>query len=186
MLPYYTCAYCASTHITFYTCCPTCGALMAPPIASKAPNPPTPLDLAAALTKICARYEDITCCHSTATLPEKKLRNARQAFVPPEEIVIFLCDDTLFGSNNLGFAVCTGGLYWKNDWATATKRTRLTWAEFVERDITYDAQHYDINLGRGDRIGAAAMGGEDGRARLTALLVEIRDFLRTVLPSSAS
>jgi len=87
------------------------------------------------LSEICCRYEDSKCYFSD-TIPAEKLKNAIKYFkIPNNENVIFLCDNTVFGSAKVGFAICEQGIYWGVDWATDTKRTTLTWQEFSKRNI---------------------------------------------------
>jgi hypothetical protein len=70
--------------------------------------------------------------------------------------------------------VCETGLYWRNAWDTPTKRTKLSWKQYVEREIA--SAEYTIELGRGDSMSVANREEEDGK-RIMELLQEIRDAL---------
>jgi len=76
----------------------------------------------------------------------------------------------------VGFAICAGGLYWKNDWSVDTKRTFLSWDVFAEREISLDGYH--IQLGRGDSIGMAGIGNEEARKQVLMMLREIKALLQ--------
>ena len=66
----------------------------------------------------------------------KKLSNARNCFQIPISVdVIGLIDCTAFGSNKIGLAICTDGIYWKNDWTTKSIKTSLSWSELPKRNI---------------------------------------------------
>ena len=71
-------------------------------------------------------------------IPPRKLRNATRSYAPamgPDETVIALYDDTVFGSSKEGFLLTTGRLYGKN----IAER-----GSFVElRDIT----HFTLETG---------------------------------------
>lgn len=123
------------------------------------------------MREICAKYEEIESCYTADTIPDKKLRNARAAFgIAAAEPVILVYDGTVFGNNKLGFAICESGLYWRNDWATPTKRTYLAWDEYKEREIRTKKKELYISLGRGDKI-AIVNGGE---------IKDLRDLLEDI------
>lgn len=153
-------------------------------------QPADPTEQAAAasiperIRQICERYEDIERCCTDETIPTKKLRNAIEAFgIPEDETVIMLCDDTVLGSNKLAFAICESGIFWKNDWSVPTKRTRLTWGEFAQRDVKLEKTQ--IDLGRGDRIGVVVMGNNECRERIADMLKEINSVIRPLVGRAA-
>ena len=125
---------------------------------------------------VCEEYEEFESCHTVATIPQKKLRNAREAFgIAKDAKIIMVYDGTVFGSNKLGFAICEGGIYWKNDWTTSTKRTFLTWEEFREREIRPNVEGFYIGLGRGDNIAILL---DEQVLPLGELLKKVRAILR--------
>lgn len=167
------CEYCETENQIDRSHCKSCGAVLkeeTPP--DKQRNPKTVYEK---LLAICKKYEENYWCNTMETVSRKKLRRALRVFgIPEEEQVIMLYDDTLFGSNKLGFAVCETGLYWRNAWDTPTKRTKLTWEQYVQRDVALE--EYSIELGQGDRLSVANSEEED-RKKIVELLLEIRNAL---------
>lgn len=92
--------------------------------------------------------------------------------IAENEEIIMVYDDTIFSNNKVGFAICAGGLYWKNDWAVDTNRTFLNWQAFAEREIVLEGYH--IQLGRGDAIGMSGIGDDDARKQVLTMLREIK------------
>ncbi len=170
------CEYCGSMHLTYQPYCTRCGAPINPAFASSTGSTAAlDVSLVDSVLQLCRQYDAISCCYTEGIIPEKKLRNARQAFgIPPAEQVLMLCDNTVFGSNKDGLAICAGGLYWKNDWATETKRTFLPWGDFAQRDIK--RKQYHLSLGQGDRINTAAMLDADVK-KLVKLLEDLQTLL---------
>ena len=168
------CKYCSRPNEISQLVCESCG----PPLPHSVPEnasqqPAEEHNLAESLLAICRLYEDVAQFYSEGAIPEKKLVNARQSLEIPEgERVLMLCDSTVFGSSKTGFAICEGGIYWNNDWATPTKRKRLNWVEFAERQARIDK--FAIDLERGDKIDLAALGGNKERQQALRLLQEIR------------
>lgn len=151
------------------TNCRSCGAPVSP--AGSAEIPPDEL------REICRRHEDGEKCRLWETLPEKRLDRAVQALeIPAGEIPVLFHDCTVLGSAKYGFAISDRGLRWKNDWSVSTTRRYLPWVEFCDRKIRRDG--FTIDLGRGDRIDVAALGGDTQRDRVTLLLEEIRSRLQ--------
>jgi hypothetical protein len=167
------CEYCETENQIGRSHCKSCGAVLRKETSlDKQENPRAVYEK---LFAICEKYEANDWCNTIETVSPKKLRQAMKAFgIPKEEQVIMLYDDTLFGSNKLGFAVCETGLYWKNAWDTPTKRTKLTWKQYIEREITLE--EHSIELGRGDKISVANREKEDGE-KIAELLREIRAAL---------
>ncbi|MBL8092109.1 MAG: hypothetical protein JNJ43_17360 [Anaerolineales bacterium] len=95
--------------------------------------------------------------------------------IPAHEKIIMVYDDTIFGNNKVGFAICGSGLYWKNDWTIESKRNFLTWDEFAKRKIVLNK--LQINLERGDNIGTAGVGDDEARKQMVKMLNEIKDLL---------
>jgi len=148
------CEYCGTHDSTPQRRCSACGAPLSRADTSEHVAIMTILQR---VRQICKEYEDLGRCQMQETVVAKKLRNTRDAFrVPEDEKVIMLCDDTVLGTCKLGFAICEGGIFWRNHWSLPTKRTRLTWREFAEREIRVAKSN--IALGSGDAIGAQIMG----------------------------
>ncbi|WP_219118634.1 hypothetical protein [Janthinobacterium sp. UMAB-56] len=61
-------------------------------------------------------------------IPAVKLRNAVENYpVPAGETVLALVDATVFGSAKNGLAFGCQGIYWKNDWASKSAKSFLSW-----------------------------------------------------------
>ncbi|HEX8832095.1 MAG TPA: hypothetical protein VF705_13055, partial [Longimicrobium sp.] len=101
----------------------------------------------ARITEICQDHS-FTDFRVGGEIPEKKLRNAREHFpIPATEQVIALYDDTVFGSNKDGLAVCTTGIYWKNDWTIKTARTYLSWPQMASATVAVEEKYTAVGLG---------------------------------------
>lgn len=67
--------------------------------------------------------------HVAPHIPERKVRNAREAMrIPPDEGVLALADATVFRSGKEGVVVGTRGIYWRNGFLDGgNENGRLTW-----------------------------------------------------------
>lgn len=131
------------------------------------------LTLADAIRTVCLRFQGVERLYLAEATDARRIQNARKAMrIPEQETVILLYDDSLLENNKVGFAVCAGGLYWKNDWTVASRRTRLSWEEFARRKRICE-KDLTVDLARGDRIGLAVLGKEE-RVQVIAMLVEIQ------------
>lgn len=84
------------------------------------------------------------------------LKRVRKEYSVPEgEQVIAFINATVFRSGKFGMAICTSGLYWRNDWTTPSSRTALAWWEVAGRNIALKGQ-YAIELGGGHVFNMAA------------------------------
>ena len=167
----FTCKYCGTEFLEHQPNCPNCGA----PIkvsenkAKKTENK--------SIREICMKYEATKNLYLDETIDKKRMTTVREQFnIAANEEVIMVYDDTIFGNNKVGFAICSGGLYWKNDWSVDTKRTFLTWEAFAEREPSLEGYH--IQLGRGDVIGMAGVGDEEARKQTLNMLREIKTLLQ--------
>ncbi len=116
------------------------------------------------------------------SIKPKKLANARNEFpLPAGVIVVGLVDLTAFGSNKNGLAICTDGIYWKNDWTTKTMKTALSWVDLVGREIGSASR--ELLFGPDAVVGMSATDVKP--ATLAAVLGEICDALR-VMPHLAA
>lgn len=167
----FTCKYCGTEFTEHKPNCPNCGA----PIRV-ADKKVTKEDAPQAIREICIKYEEVRNLYLDEAIDAKRLKTVRENFgIPANENIIMVYDDTLFGNNKVGFAICAGGLYWKNDWTIESKRNFLAWDEFVKRKITLD--NLQISLERGDNIGAAGVGDDEARKQMVKMLNEIKDLL---------
>ena len=170
------CAYCNTENQDHRSHCESCGAVLTGK-ETALDKQEAPKAVYETLLAICEKYDANEWCNTVETFSPKKRSHAIEAFdIPQGERVIMLYDDTLFGSNNLGFAVCESGLYWKNSWHTPTKRTKLTWEQYLQREIALNG--FEIDLGRGDKISVATQGTKE-REMIAELLQQIRAALAT-------
>ena len=168
----FTCKYCATELIEHQPNCPNCGA----PIKVSESKPQKGKSEPGSIRNICIKYEATPNLYFEDSIDAKRMATVRSQFnIPATEEVIMVYDDTIFGNNKVGYAICTGGLYWKNDWAVDTKRTFLSWDAFVERDIAL--KENQIDLGRGDAIGVAGVGDDNARQQMVKMLQEIKGLL---------
>jgi hypothetical protein len=166
------CEYCGTENPIDRSHCKSCGAVLKSEMPLDVQE--NPKAVYEKLLAICVKYEANDWCNTIETLSTRKLRRAMKAFgIPAGEQVIMVYDDTVFGSNKLGFAICETGLYWKNAWDTPTKRTKLSWKQYVGRDVSLE--EYKIELGQGDRISVANR--EEDREKIAEFLREIRAAL---------
>ena len=169
-----TCAYCGIIGILEERRCLSCGAPFSIPTETVEEDTHEE-DRIERIKNICITIEENESCHTKDTIPKKKLRNATDAFeIQENDEIILIYDGTVFGSNKTGFAICESGLYWKNDWATPTKRTYLSWDEFKDRKIKPKSNDYHISLGRGDKV---AIVDEDDISELSDLLKRIQELI---------
>lgn len=167
----FTCKYCGTEFLEHKPNCPNCGApIQVSENRLKQGEPKS-------IREICVKYEGTRNLYIDEIIDKKRMETVRGQFnIPANEEVIMIYDDTIFGNNKLGFAVCAGGLYWKNDWSVETKRTFLTWKAFAEREIELETYH--ITLGKGDAIGVAGVGETEARLQMVKMLNEIKALLR--------
>jgi hypothetical protein len=167
----FICKYCGTEFTEHKPNCPNCGA----PI-KVADKKVTKANAPKSIREICIKYEEVFNLHLDETIDAERMKTVRENFnIPANENIIMVYDDTIFGNNKLGFAICAGGLYWKNDWTTESKRSFLNWDEFSKRKI--DLDKFQITLGRGDAIGVAGVGENEARKQIVKMLNEIKDLL---------
>jgi predicted nucleic acid-binding Zn-ribbon protein len=175
----FQCNYCGGHFLEHKTNCPNCGALIKIVSVEEIDQADGMHRTAArehAIRAICVNFEEIRNLHIDETMTAKRRKTVYDSLsIPTNETLIMVYDDTLMGSNKTGFAICQGGLYWKNDWATTSKRNFLTWQAFAERSISLDG--YAISLGRGDRLGTAGVGDKHAREQMVIMLNEIKALL---------
>jgi hypothetical protein len=166
----FTCKYCGTEFLEHQPNCPNCGAPIKISESKGKKGEPK------SIREVCIKYEEVRNLYLDETIDSKRMATVREQFnIPANETIIMVYDDTIFGNNKLGFAICAGGLYWKNDWSVETKRTFLNWEAFAEREVELDTYH--IKLGRGDAIGTAGVGDSDARKQMVKLLQEIKTLM---------
>ncbi|MEL7020874.1 MAG: hypothetical protein AAGK47_04660, partial [Bacteroidota bacterium] len=83
------------------------------------------------------------------SIPLDKLRNAGQSFLfpAPDERILFICDQTLFGSFKLGFAMTENALYWKAQFqkAYAIQYQNLLTIERQQDWLHINGQFFNVN-----------------------------------------
>ncbi|MNS51131.1 hypothetical protein D3C72_837950 [compost metagenome] len=122
------------------------------------------------IRSICLKYRD-SGYFVAPTIPEKKLNNAKAHYdIPFGEEVIALVDCSILGHAKVGLAICSGGLYWNNDWMTSTSIKHLNWSEFAE--VEPSLLKYDIQFRDGAVLSVASSGLKKGD--LIQILKEIR------------
>lgn len=167
----FTCKYCGTEFTEHKPNCPNCGA----PI-KVADKKVTKENAPKSIREICIKYEEVRNLYLDEVIDAKRMKTVKENFnIPAHEDVFMVYDDTLFGNAKVGFAICAGGLFWKNDWTIESKRNFLTWDEFAKRKITLN--NLQINLERGDNIGTAGVGDDEARKQMAKMLNEIKDLL---------
>ncbi len=163
----FICKYCGTELLEHQPHCPSCGApIKVSESRAKKTDP-------SSIREICIKYDGTPRLYLDDAIDPKRMATVRSEFkIPANETLIVVYDDTVFGSNKAGFAVCAGGLYWKNDWAVETKRNYLSWTDFAKRYIELTGYH--IDLGRGDVIGVAGAGDDKVREQIANMLKEIK------------
>jgi len=177
----FTCQYCGTQFMEHQPNCPNCGAAIKVDKAQAVKHDPaTALE---AIREICSKYQELDPIHFDDAIDAKRLANVTEKFeIPADEKVILLYDDTVFsGKNDVGFAVGSQGLYWRNSWTTTSKRNKLSWDEFAKREIGLN--DLMIQLGSGDQIGVAGCGSNETREKLLAMLKEIQGLFKSKSPA---
>lgn len=117
----FTCKYCGTEFLEHQPNCPNCCAPIKVSEGKAKKKEPK------SIREICVKYEGTKNLYIDETIDKKRMATVREQFnIAANEEIIMVYDDTIFGNNKVGFAICTGGLYWKNDWLVDTKRTFLT------------------------------------------------------------
>jgi len=104
------------------------------------------------ILNICGNHEFLS-YYVYRNIPAKKLNNAMLNFpIPLADEVIALVDSTIFGSCKTGLAICSSGVYWKNDYLTQSKENYLSWKKFKKAQILHNAkvgslEHVQIGAG---------------------------------------
>ncbi len=128
------------------------------------------------LIKICTKYKKERCIYLIGNIPKKKLNNAKKSFyIPHEEEVILLFDDTFFGSAKDGLAICGNGIYWHNYMLilVSSKDYMLTWSTFSKIDIRYN--YRTIFLGEGNELDTDNC--RSSTSKLAKLLKEVQKLI---------
>lgn len=108
-----------------------------------------------ALVTLLQRYQTSD-MYIADRFPPQKLQNAVAYFpIPRQSVIVGLIDCTVFGSCKVGLAITLDGFIWKNDWATETHQTSLTWDQLLQCENTLRAVNSDIEFYPGIRFGMA-------------------------------
>ncbi len=81
-------------------------------------------------------------------IPSQKLKNAVDNYeIPPDERIVALADDTIFGSAKNGFAFGLRGLYYHNSWTSAKPgKGNLSYRDFSNLDVNkMDSNNLKLN-----------------------------------------
>jgi len=113
------------------------------------------LELKNKITAIFMGESKVTNFFMFEQIPPDKLQNARSSYAPTiaaDEVIIFLFDDTVFGSANEGFLLTTKNLYRKN-LAEAMGSLRVEQIDritvkhgFLSTTITASAGMHELNM----------------------------------------
>ncbi|WP_020620543.1 helix-hairpin-helix domain-containing protein [Paenibacillus daejeonensis] len=116
-------------------------------------------------------------------IPDRKLRNATQSLrLPRDERIIAFVDGTVFGSGKNGLAICTNGLYWKNDWTTESRKTNLSWEAFAKCEVGNKGK-FNIELGYGNLFNTS--GCSFPNHQLIKLLQELQHYVSETLATTS-
>jgi hypothetical protein len=170
----FRCEYCHTELKEHQPNCPNCGGILRL-LVKNSGSRDVPIGVLS-LADLCLPFDDEDQFYFDDSIDAKRMKTVRERFaIPPNEKIWLVYDGTIFGSNREGFAICEGGLYWRNDWTTQSKRAFLPWDEFCKRTI--QIAEMEIKLGRGDNIGFATGSGAALDRKVLKLLVAIQDVL---------
>ncbi|ALC89213.1 hypothetical protein AM500_05000 [Bacillus sp. FJAT-18017] len=126
------------------------------------------------IRRICEDYSGPS-YYVAELIPAKKLEAARENYsIPDSDEVFALVDATVFGSAKLGLAICSGGLYWDNDWTIVSHKNSVSWNEFRTATIQIKGK-WELEIGEGCVFGMS--GSQMKNEELCSLLLEIQSFL---------
>lgn len=102
-------------------------------------------------------------------IPEEKLgvAHATHASMGPDERVLVLFDDTLFGGSDDGFSISARGIFWKN---LADDPQSVGWDEIVPAQVSYEDEDHRIG-GLGEDLHLTHADAEVLAPRLHDLIV---------------
>ena len=125
------------------------------------------------IREICKKYEGYN--YFVGNIPEKNVRTVYfNLKIPRNEEIIAFANTALIGVGKCGMAICSSGLYWKNDSTTDTIKEYLPWRELADVDIV-NIEKYEISLGDGNYIGIAGLSMK--RNQFVALLNELQQMV---------
>lgn len=130
------------------------------------------------IERICAGYWGSGYFVAEA-IPFNKLSKFCSAIsVQVQGHAIAFIDATVFGSGKNGLLITEAGVYWRNDWATDTRKNYLSWEELIQVSVMRSGD-YDIELGPGNFFSMSA--GQFDKDALVQLLQDIQSYLITAL-----
>lgn len=130
-----------------------------------------------AVARCCRRYNamSLQSFHFRPRISKRKLAQARTSFLIPDfDNVAVLCDNTVFGGCERGFALGEHGIYWRNAPGAQTSRHALTWPELALAHVRTEQDEL-ITLGDNVHIHVEFLPGELGAALFHELQVLVRD-----------
>lgn len=128
------------------------------------------------LTEICMKYKDVECFYIIGDIPNKKLINSKKSFyIPHNEKVILLYDETMFGSAKDGLAICGSGVYWHNNFTVSSNKYFLNWEELLKIQIKHN--DHTVFLGKGNKLDT--MYCDQSTTKIVKLLKEIQKLIST-------
>ena len=173
----FTCNYCGVHYQTFHSMCPSCGAPFQIEEEKKIEK-----TIANKIRQICDHYlnrdfNDSRDFKDGESISDKRMDRIRQTFrvFPIGKEIFLYCDTSPLRNGKRGFFICEDGVYWQNTWTTPTNRNFIKRETFKKREITH--KKFDLNLGKGDVIDMAGLGGKLIREKVAAFFKQIHKAL---------
>lgn len=122
---------------------------------------------------ICEQYAELR-IETEENISVKALKNLRELFpIPSGDRIIVFRDTTLFGKGKNGIAICSSGIYWRNQMGFT--KPFLTWCELIEESIELEGND-DIRLGKFGVFQAAGC----NRNLLQNMLRDLQIYVRSL------
>lgn len=129
------------------------------------------------IERICAGYWGSGYFVAEAIPLNKLSKFCRAIPIPVQGHAIAFIDATVFGSGKNGLLITEAGVYWRNDWATDTRKNYLSWEELIQVSVMRSGD-YDIELGPGNYFNMSA--GQFDKDALVQLLQDIQSYIITL------
>ncbi len=107
------------------------------------------------LDYLALQWEDERFYSNQNEIPTKKWNHAQASFLPlpEEETLLFLCDQTIFGSCKEGFAFTTKGLYWKAHFNAAAHIPYAYLREIVLKEwLSINGHYFHVNASLNEKV----------------------------------
>lgn len=131
----------------------------------------------------CRRYNGLSLqsFHIGPRLSKRLVSRARASFLIPDfEKLSVVCDNTVFGSCERGFAIGEHGIYWRNEPGTYSSRHALSWPELALAHVGSERDEI-ITLGDNVRIHVEFLPGGQG----VELFRELQRLVRDAVDATA-